>query len=134
MISCSFWCSLLARCRYYLIFKLHLGGTCSTNIIRAVAFRHLGGQRCSRSIALHSELRKARSEGPISSWMRRIGKYSSKNGISTAARCFSMELGRGLLAKLKLAKFLRQYKARAFGEIFLPRNFCRIRYSILIIL
>ena len=27
--SCSFWRPLLARCRYYLIFKLHLGGTCS---------------------------------------------------------------------------------------------------------
>ena len=27
--SCSFWRPLLARCRYYLIFKLHLGGTWS---------------------------------------------------------------------------------------------------------
>ena len=96
------------------------------------------------SIASHSEVRKARSEGPISSWMRRLrtSKYSSENGIGAAARRFSLELrygwtlappttscrGRGLLAKLNSAKFLSQYKTLAFGEIFLPRNFCRIRY------
>ena len=35
-----------------------------------------------------------------------------------------------MLAKLNSAKFLSQYKARAFGEIFLLRNFCRIQYYV----
>ena len=49
-------------------------------------------------------------------------------GLGTLAPPTTSCRGRGLLAKLNLAKFLSQYKALGFGEIFLPRKFCRIRY------
>ena len=62
--SCSFWRTLLARCHYYLIFKLHLGETYSQD--------PPSRRPTLLSIAPHSELRKARSDGLLSSWMRRL--------------------------------------------------------------
>ena len=68
VISYSFWCPLLARCHYYLIFKLHLGGTCSILQDRYQSCCLPPSRRPTLlSMAPHSELRKARSEGPISS-------------------------------------------------------------------
>ena len=86
MTSCSFWRPLLARCRYYLIFKLHL---CKTAIIGVPPSR----RPTLLSIAAAQRAKETMKRGAYikldEKTKIRISKYSSENGIGAAARRFS---------------------------------------------
>ena len=88
VISCSFWCPLLARCHYYLIFKLHLGGTYLILQDQLVSSELLLSAISEANTDVNRAAQRAKESKKWGAYIKldektkiRIGKYSSENGI-----------------------------------------------------